>query len=75
MRGTGDDGAVVPAFGVDRVDAEELQMAGFESCRLNEADHAAVFKVEETAAGGGKGECRGSGVAEDEQFHLPPEGR
>ena len=37
------------------------------------ADHAAVFKLVEAAARGGKDDDRQSGVAEDEQFHVAAE--
>ena len=39
------------------------------------ADHAAVFKLVEAAAGGGEDHDRQTGVAEDEQFHVPAEAR
>jgi predicted alpha/beta superfamily hydrolase len=67
------DGAVIPAFGVDRVDADELQVAVFEFV-VDDIDHTAVFKLEETAAGCGKDEYGKAGVPEDEQFHVAPEG-
>ena len=65
------DVAVVPAFGVDRVDAEQLQAPLFEFV-MNDVDHAAILKLEEAAAGGGKDERRNSRMAEDEQFHVAP---
>lgn len=70
--GAGNDGAVVPAFGIDGIDAEELELATLKFV-LNGADHAIVFKVEKASARGGKGERGGSRMPEDEQFHLPPE--
>ena len=69
----GRDGAVVPALGVDRVDTEELQAAVFELV-VDGVDHAAVFELEEAAAGGGKDEGGEACVPEDEQFHVAPEG-
>ena len=51
------------------------------SCRLavfelvvDGVDHAAVFKLEEAAAGGGKDEGGQACVAEDEHLHVAPEG-
>lgn len=49
--GTGDDGAVIPAFGVNGIDAEDLELAGFEFV-LNGGHHAEVLEVEEPPAGG-----------------------
>src|ERR1700733_3359379 len=66
------NGAIVPAFGVDRVDTEELQAAVFELV-VDGVDHAAVFKLEEAAAGGGEDEDGQASVSEDEQFHVAPE--
>jgi len=66
------DGAVVPAFGVDRIDAEELQAALFEFV-VEDVDHAAVFKLEEAAAGCRKHQCGKACVSEDEQLHVAPE--
>ena len=66
--------AVVPALHVDRVDAVELQVAAIDAAGEG-ADHAAVFKLVEAPAGGGKDEDRQAGVAEDEQFHVAAEAR
>jgi len=71
--GAWNDGAVVPAFGVNGINTKELQMASFDLV-LNGADHAPVLEVEETPAGGRKGKCGRAGVSEDEELHLPPEG-
>src|SRR5271170_3952954 len=71
---TGWDVAVVPAFAVDRVDAVKLEVAVFELV-LDGSDHLAVFKLVETAAGGGKDDGGIACVAEDEQLHVAPEGR
>jgi len=49
--GAGDNCAVVPAFCVDGIDAEDLQIAGIEPV-LDSCHHAEVLEVEETAAGG-----------------------
>jgi hypothetical protein len=68
------NGAVVPAFCVDRIDAEELQVARIDLV-LNGGHHAAVFKIEEPSAGCRKGQRGSTRVSEDEQFHLPPKGR
>jgi hypothetical protein len=65
------DVAVVPAFGVDRVDTEELQAAVFELV-VDDVDHAAIFKLEEASAGAGKNEDRKACVSEDEEFHVAP---
>ena len=61
----GNNRAVVPALCIDRIDAEELETAAFDLV-LDRANHAKVFKIEETAAGSGKSERRDSGVSEDE---------
>ncbi len=49
--GAGDDGAVIPAFCVDGIDAENLQIAGIEPV-LDGCHHAEVLEVKKTAAGG-----------------------
>ena len=72
MLGRG-DGFVVPAFAVDRVDAEELEVAVFELV-LEGADHVAIFKLVEAAAGCGEDDGGIACVPEDEQFHIAPEG-
>src|ERR1035437_4308602 len=56
---------VVPALHVDRVDAEDLQLAGVDFAG-ERGDHAAVFKLVEAAAGGGKDHYGCAGVAECE---------
>ncbi len=66
------DVAVVPALHVDRVDAEELQVAAVDLAG-DGADHVAIFELVEAAAGGGKDENRHARVAEDEQFHVAAE--
>lgn len=68
------DGAVVPAFGVNGINTKELQVTSFELVP-DGVDHAAVLEVEEASAGGRKGDCWWPGMSEDEDFHLPPEGR
>ena len=68
------DIAVIPAFGVERVYAEELQAALVEFC-FDSVDHAAIFKLEETALRGGKDKCGDATVSEDEQLHVPTQGR
>src|SRR3981081_1352561 len=65
----GRDGEVVPAFGVNRVNAEELQAAVFELV-ADYVDHAAVFKLEEAAAGAWEHEDGKACVSEDEEFHV-----
>jgi hypothetical protein len=67
------DVAVVPAFVVDRVDAVELKVAVFELV-VDGVDHAAIFKLEETALGGGKDNRWKTCVSEDEQLHISSEG-
>ncbi len=49
------DCAVVPALRIDRVHTEELQLAMLELV-LHGGDHAAIFKLEEAAAGCGEDE-------------------
>ena len=66
------NGTVVPALGVDRVDADQLKVAVLEFV-VDGVDHAAIFELEEAAAGGGKDKCRRATVAEDEQLHVAPE--
>ena len=64
----GGDLAVVPAFAIHGIDAKELQLAGVDFAG-ERGDHAAVFKVEKAAAGGGEYQHRQSCVTEDEQLH------
>jgi hypothetical protein len=71
--GSRNDGAVVPAFGVNRINTKELQVSGFQLV-LNGVDHAPILEVEKASTGGRKSECRKAGVAKDEELHLPPEG-
>jgi hypothetical protein len=63
--GAWDDGTVVPAFGVNGIDTEELQIASFELV-LNSRHHATVFEVEEASTGGRKSEGGRTGVSKDE---------
>src|SRR3954469_7132940 len=66
------DVAVVPALHVHRIDAEELQVAGFDAAPYL-GHHIAVFEFVEAAAGGGKHQHRQAGVAEDQQLHVAAE--
>jgi hypothetical protein len=61
--------AVIPAFGVEAIYAEDLQVAGVDFGREG-ADHAVVFEFEEAAAGRGKDEDGQASVAEGKQFHV-----
>ena len=61
--------AVVPALGVDGIDAKELEVSVFDLF-VDGVDHVTVFELEEAAAGGGKDERGKAGVAEDEHLHL-----
>ena len=70
----GADVAVVPALGVDGIDAEELEVSVVELV-LDGVNHATVFELEEAAAGGGKDDRGNAGVAEGEEFHLAAERR
>jgi len=69
----GQDVAVVPAFAIDRIDAEELEMAVLELV-VEGADHLAIFELVEAAAGGWEDDGGIACVSEDEQFHIAPEG-
>ena len=64
--------AVVPALHVDRVDTIELHVAGVDTVP-DRADHAAVFELVETSAGGGKDHNRQTRVAKDQQLHVAAE--
>lgn len=66
------DVAVEPAFGVDAVDAVDLDPAVFEmfSYRLV---HLSVFPVKEATLGGGKHNYAGSRMAPDDQLHVAVE--
>src|SRR5208282_1518939 len=66
------DVAVIPALHVDRVDAEELQVAAVDLAG-DSADHVAVFKLVEASSRGGEDENRHAFVAEDEEFHVAAE--
>ena len=68
------DVAVVPALGVDGVYAEELRVA-LVDLSGDGVDHAAIFKLEETTLGGGEDEGGDAAVSEDEQLHVPAQGR
>jgi hypothetical protein len=68
------DVAVIPALGVDRIDAEELEGSVVELV-LDGVDHATVFELEEATARGGKDDHRNAGVAEGEELHLAAERR
>lgn len=70
----GADVAVVPALGVNGIDAEELEVSVLEFV-LDGVDHAAVFELEEAPAGGGKNNRGDAGVAKGEEFHLAAERR
>jgi len=61
----GADVAVVPALGVDGIEAEELECSAVELV-LDGVDHATVFELEEAAAGGRKDDRGDAGVAEGE---------
>jgi len=69
----GRNGAVVPALGVNRIDADELQATVFELV-VDGVDHAAIFELEEAAAGCWEDESGRAIVPEDEQLHLSPQG-
>jgi hypothetical protein len=64
----GSDAAVIPTFSVDGIDAKELKLAGVDAAGES-GDHAAIFKLEKAAAGGGENQDRHAGVAKDEEFH------
>src|SRR5438270_5983711 len=54
--------AVVPRFLVDRIDAEDLQLAAFD-LRRQRVYHAALFVFPEPPAGGGKHDDRKAAIA------------
>ena len=66
--------AVVPTLGIDAIDAIKLQSPGFDLVPKR-ADHAAIFKLEESALGGRKNDRRQASMTEDQQLHVPPESR
>ncbi len=67
-------GAAVEAFGIDGVDAEEAEVAGFDAV-LKGVDEAPVFVIEEAAFAGGKDEDFRACVAENQDFHVAVEVR
>lgn len=69
----GVDGFVVPGFGVDAIDTESLDDAGFVGSGGG-TDHVALFVVEVAAHGGGEDEEGLASGSEDEHFHVPLEG-
>ena len=60
--------AVIPALAIYRIHAKKLDLSGVDPGGES-GDHAAIFKLEKAAAGGGKNQDRQAGVAKDEQFH------
>lgn len=66
-------GFAVPGFGVDAIDTERLDGAGFVGS-VGGTDHVALFVVEDAAHGGGEDEERLASGSEDEHFHIPLEG-
>jgi predicted alpha/beta superfamily hydrolase len=68
------NGTVVPAFGVNRVNADQLKVAVLKFV-VDGVDHATIFELKEAPAGGGKDKSGRTTVAEDEQLHIAPEGR
>ena len=60
---------VVPALGVHRVGAEDLQLAGIDF-RRQRPDHAPVFILEKPAHGSGKHQQGRARVSEDQHFHV-----
>ena len=60
---------VVPAFHIDGIDAVKLDFAIVDFA-AERADQAAVFKLVESATGGGENQNGNAGMTEDEQFHL-----
>ena len=66
------DPAVVPALVIDRVDADQLDVAGidFVGQRISQLE---IFVLEETPAGSGKNHHRPAELTEPQVFHLPAE--
>ena len=63
-------GFAVPGFGVDAIDTERLDGAGFVGS-VGGTDHVALFVVEEAAHGSGEDEERLASGSENEHFHFP----
>ncbi len=62
----------VPAFGIDAVQAEELEPAAFEML-AQRGHHLAVFPFVKPALGSWKNENPGSRMAEHQQLHVAAE--
>src|SRR6266404_3402026 len=60
---------VVPALGIDAVDAEGLYLAAL-VLMADGGDHAAVFVIVEAAHGSGEDQDGGAAGSEDQQFHV-----
>src|SRR5579871_1079123 len=66
--------AVVPGLLIDRVDTNELQIAGF-NLVSNRIDYAAVLVFVEAAARSRKDHVRKASLPESQQFHVSMQGR
>src|ERR1700744_997283 len=63
---------VVPALGIDAVDAIELQLPALNSVG-DARHHPVIFVLKKAAHGGGKDQDPGPGVPEAQQLHIPVE--
>src|SRR2546421_542797 len=60
---------VIPALGIDAVDAKNLQLATI-NLRRKDGDHASVFVIEKSAFGCRKDQQRHASLSENQQIHL-----
>src|SRR3989442_10653367 len=63
---------VVPALGIDAVDAKNLQLAAI-NLRRKDGNHASIFVIEKSAFGCWKNQQRHAAVSENQQLHLTVE--
>src|SRR2546427_2270023 len=63
---------VVPALGIDAVDAKNLQLAAI-NLRRKDGNHASIFVIEKSAFGCRKNQQRHAAVSENQQLHLTVE--
>src|SRR5207245_11314863 len=63
---------VVPALGIDAVDAKNLQLAAI-NLRRKDGNHASVFVIEKSAFGCRKDQQRHASLSKNQQLHLTVE--
>src|SRR5256885_5275639 len=63
---------VVPALGIDAVDAKNLQLAAI-NLRRKDGNHASVFVIAKSAFGCRKDQQRHASLSKNQQLHLTVE--